>query len=98
MSQLIIVFRKVPEYKELAAETFVVSEAEWNMITNRSFRKPVIQLSMFKIPMDIRIILAACEIVIRSQTPIEYISNNSVMTVIQEFLNNQKSILDDSYY
>ncbi len=98
MTQLIIVFRGVPEYKELAAETFVVSEAEWNMITNRSFRKPVIQLSMFKIPMDIRIILAACEIVIRSQTPIEYISNNSVMTVIQEFLNNQKSILDDSYY
>lgn len=98
MTQLIIVFRGVPEYKELAAETFVMSEAEWTKITNLQFRKPVIQLSMFKVPMDIRVILKACEIAIRSQTPIEYISNNRTMTVIREFLNNQKSVLDDSYY
>ena len=98
MTQLIIIFRGVPEYKELVAETFVVSESEWTKITDRSFRRPVIKLDIFQIPMDIRVILNACDIVVRSQKPVEFISNNRTMTVIQEFLNNQRSVLDDSYY
>lgn len=98
MAQLLIIFGGVPEYKELESETFVVSEVEWERVNNYSFRKPVIQLPNFKIPMDIRVILRACKIVERLTVPVNYLNSRQVVTVIREFIGSQRSSLDEVYY
>lgn len=98
MVYLIIVFLGFLGCKELNPETFVIEESEWNTILKYQFRRPAIQLPNYKSVINVKSVLKACETIVRSPIPIDYIYNTKTLTFIKDMIKNQRSSLDEAYY
>lgn len=98
MTHLIIVFRGIADCKELTAETFAVSEKEWLKLKNMEYRKVAMQLPNYSRSINVWEIFNACDIATKSETSVDYLTSNKVMTFLREFVNNQRSQFDEVYY